>query len=447
MERQHVLVILIAALLVTLPFLRVTDTFYTSDANVYFHTSTLLMEEQSFSTDEKRKGWLALEQGYYPAMPIGYSLLAIPFAAPFLLDRPIGQGRVSLESGFAQMPPRVPGFWAAEEAQIDIHSKRSTAATVSFAARSSTPDGRNISVSRGGETVYTATVQEQWETLSIPLYLFKGSNPLTVRSSGCEPLTRLIPQADADSCASLMVRELAVGQHRTAAPSVASGAQLFWVGDQGHHHNVTNPNDRAVERRLMLEAWSYGPDDGTIHLQTPQKNRSFRIPQEGRRIVTPEIALPPGNSTLTFRPAEKNESCYRTAQGRCIRFGAAGMQFLEPVDRERFSLRGAWYLREQSGTRWSAGTAKMLVAEGVDRVSFRMRSFDGPRQVMVTVDGEHLRTLTPGTGWRQVTLNLPAGGPHHLTFTSGRPCGIPAVVAGSDDRRCLAWAVQDIRAR
>ncbi|MFB6295118.1 MAG: hypothetical protein ABEI97_05130, partial [Candidatus Nanohaloarchaea archaeon] len=379
MERRHLVIIFLLAVVVTLPFLRVTPKFYTSDANVYFHTSSLLLQDQSLSTDERRKGWIVLDDRYYPAMPIGYSIFAIPFSSLFLLDRGMDRGNVELGDGFQRGPPDTSGFWMSEEATIRIESDTAKNALLSFDTRSFPVGEKRLVVSQGADTVHRSNHSSEWENVLIPLKLFEGTNTVTLRSSSCDPVDRLLPLTGMDGCASFLIDNFWVGDHTVPGVSFQNASFPVWVSNGSTTLHVTNPLSMPQEQRLEFEAWGYGDSNTTLVMSAAGRNYSWRVPESGRKVVTPSLRLPPNATNITFRAADPDASCYRTSNGACLRFGIGRAEFVRPFHTSHVLYTGSWYAEDPSGHRWASGPAGMLVSEEARQVVLGLRAWAGGR--------------------------------------------------------------------
>ncbi|MFB6294165.1 MAG: hypothetical protein ABEI97_00235 [Candidatus Nanohaloarchaea archaeon] len=445
MERQHLVIIFLAAVIVTLPFLRVTPQFYTSDANVYFHTASLLLQEQSFSTDEVRKGWIDLGDRYYPAMPIGYSIFSLPFASLFLLDAPVQRGQIEPASGLHKGPPGMTGFWMSDEATLRIERDATNNVLLSFQTRSFPLGEKNLTILQGGKVIHTSTHGKNWDSVLVPFTAFEGQNTLTLRASGCENVTELLPSTGITGCTSFLLKNFWIGDHEVSGFSFDDVSYPVWVSADATTLTVENPSTVPGRQRLNFDVRGYSAGNATLAMEVRGHRYEWRIPTSGREIVTPAIRFPPNSSNLTFQTASPRSGCYEVSDGRCIYFAIDEIGFEQPLQEAGVMFTGEWYEKDPTDHRWAAGPAGMRVGEAARRVTFKARSFQTSRTLQIYRDGTPRRQVDLPTDWKTVSVDLPSSrSPHSLRFRFSGRCRTPAEVGSSKDRRCLGWAVRDV---
>ncbi len=445
MERQHLFIIFLAAVIVTLPFLRVTPQFYTSDANVYFHTASLLLEDQSFSTDEVRKGWIELGDRYYPAMPIGYSIFAIPFSSLFFLDDPVHTGKIELASGFQKGPPGMTGFWMSEEATLRIERDSTDNVLLSFQTRSFPVGEKNLTLSQGDHVLHTSTHGKNWDSVLVPFTAFEGRNTITLQASGCENATELLPSTGINSCTSFLIKNFWIGDHDVSGISFDDVSYPVWVAGNATTLTAENPSPVPGRQRLEFDVRGYSNGNASLVMDVGEYRYDWRVPDSGREIVTPAMRFPPNGSNITFHAASTGSGCYEVSDGRCIHFGIEEVDFEQPLQDDEVMFTGEWYEEDATDHQWAAGPAGMRTGEEVQSVAFKARSFQTPRTLQLYRDGQPLRQVNLPTEWKTISVDLPASqSPHSLNFEFTGRCRTPAELGSSNDRRCLAWAVSDI---
>ncbi|MFB6295117.1 MAG: hypothetical protein ABEI97_05125, partial [Candidatus Nanohaloarchaea archaeon] len=75
-----------------------------------------------------------------------------------------------------------------------------------------------------------------------------------------------------------------------------------------------------------------------------------------------------------------------------------------------------------------------------------LRAFPASRSIEIRHNGEPLRTVTATVDGNTVSIDLPeTRGPHALQFDFTGRCRTPAAVEDTEDRRCLAWAVNSVQ--
>ncbi len=81
------------------------------------------------------------------------------------------------------------------------------------------------------------------------------------------------------------------------------------------------------------------------------------------------------------------------------------------------------------------------------RLELELVSFHEPREVSVDVDGEPLTTLTVGTGWQPVSLELPAGEGRRRVVLTTAGCSVPMWLGLGADTRCLSFKLKGAELR
>ncbi len=460
-DRTRLLLLLaLVAVLVTLPFVRTTDTFYTSDANVYYHTAEQLVDEHRFAADEPHKGWIVLNGTYHPAMPVGYSLMAIPAGA---LTRSLAgeDDRIEIRDGISRAStglfPGEKAYWVAEDASLVADISRDTPDDVFslFLDVRSIGGDRELDVTLNNETVHTAVHDGEWTSIAIHGPVRDGRN--TVRFTtpdGCEELATVFPFTADDRCASFTIRNIYTLVRPPVDPDVRTeSGPILAGGDPVVAARIVNWNEYNISRRLGIDTWGYGnatrltvqvvngtPDPANLSEATVLEERTVTVPGEGRELVTRPLRLVPGNSTVIFRT---NGTCSRVIGGRCVALGTRPVETLSPraFRTGQVSYTGDWYLPETSGMRWMGDTASIVPRVAGSELVFEARSFHEPRNLTVSA-ADTTDTRTVGENWRTYRVPLDPGG---VTFTADPGCRIPATVFPADDRRCISIATRNVR--
>ena len=77
------------------------------------------------------------------------------------------------------------------------------------------------------------------------------------------------------------------------------------------------------------------------------------------------------------------------------------------------------------------------------RLRVEIQSFNQPRAIQVSVDGQETDRLMAGTEWREFNIDLPRDrGVHRVELTT-EECESPASLGSSDDRRCLSFQIRE----
>ncbi|MDY6765840.1 MAG: hypothetical protein SVW77_00575 [Candidatus Nanohaloarchaea archaeon] len=223
-DRRAVLLILLAVL-VTLPFVRTTggaDTFYTTDANVYYRTSQLLVSEAAVGTSERTLGWVLWNGTYYPAMPIGYSLLSI--VPGVLVDALSGDPAPRLRPGAGIAPVvhsrYVAGaYWIAADGSYHIDGGEGDTALQLAAQMKSLDGSRQVDIVANGRTVHTGVYADTWKEFSVSVPLRPGDNVIRfVSTGGCTPVAAVHPRTRDAGCYALVIRDINASLVDTATP-------------------------------------------------------------------------------------------------------------------------------------------------------------------------------------------------------------------------------------
>ncbi|MDY6761498.1 MAG: hypothetical protein SVY41_00445 [Candidatus Nanohaloarchaea archaeon] len=444
MERRHLFIIFLAAVIITLPFLRVTPQFYTSDANVYFHTSALLLEDQSFSTDVPRKGWIKLNESYHPAMPIGYSVFSLPVSSIFLLDPVTPHGYAQVESGFERSPSGNDWLLMRENGTIEVPGDASQTVLVSFKSQSAVRNANQMIIAQGNRIISVTNFSNTWETRHVPITIFEGENTLSLRSSRCEPVQRLLPLIELSGCGSFLLKDISVDDYNPGNPSVVNIPIPLRVSNNGSIITIENPNKDPVRARMAFNAWRQQNRPQPLTLHTGNRNYSWRIPSSGRRIVTPQLLLDPGRTNVTLSSGSPSDRCSEGKNNGCARFGVSKVSFHRPFVDDQAMFTGNWYPEDATGHRWASGSSGILITEDAEAISVELRTSAENREVDIYHNGEQIRSISLTPTWTTASLDLPSSEePHHLQFEFSGKCLTPKELNQSDDLRCLGMAVRD----
>lgn len=450
------LLLMLVAVLVTLPFVRTVDMFYTSDANVYYHAADMIGDEARFGTQQRQKGWILLNGTYYPAMPIGYSLLAYP-AGKLGEVASLPQQRIELGGSFQPTGGGIfpAAFWMRGNGTVTVQAEPGRAKnhlSLFMVVRSVVGEKRLVATA-GDRVVHNATHGEDWTKIAVHTPLEDGRNVIRFSTPGsCERVETVFRFTTDRRCATFAVRDVFAAFGPATEPDLRSDSDILLLRNGSTvGPRVVNWNAYGIDRRLAFRAWGYNRSaplvlrvyNGTVARPNGTANRTllaehrFDIPASGRDIITPRLPLPPGNATVVF---DTPVSCADYGD-RCLVAGVRKMELLrEETFRTRdLTFRGGWYRPETTGLRWMDGDAAIEVRRPAETMRVRVRSFDHARTLRITRDGTTMNE-TVGTAWR--TLRIPAGDGRIRFETDG--CDIPGTNPGSQDKRCLAVAFHDI---
>ncbi|MFB6207715.1 MAG: hypothetical protein ABEJ69_00015 [Candidatus Nanohaloarchaea archaeon] len=444
MDYRPAILIFMGAMLLTLPLLHTGHRFYTSDANVYYHTSQLVMENQSFSTPEMHKGWIELGGTYYPAMPVGYSLFAIPLSYPFTFDRSIGGSSAVLGPGFEPVGdtglPGSLGFTS--EAYLYLRYDSVQDVQISFSVRS--PSGNmTLNVSRRGEILKSVEAGEDWRRITISTAAVPGVNRLRF-SSSCENVNDIVPFSGSSSCVGPLLKRFWVSDSDLGTPYLDS--EEFFRVEGTEKATFINSNSFPTPTRFSFDAWGYGGWTN-LSVRTRYESYSVMVPESGRRVVTPPLLLPTGNATLNFSVDSSGDTCPES--GSCAEAGVSRLKALEKglFRSGNLLLQGKWYPPETGSRYWAFGDVEVLAPAGADSLSFSARGYPGGREVSVEVDGEPFTTLEIREKLGKYSIPLEGdGNVHRVKLEVAGDCVIPSKTTDSSDRRCLSAAFLDLKA-
>ncbi len=117
---------------------------------------------------------------------------------------------------------------------------------------------------------------------------------------------------------------------------------------------------------------------------------------------------------------------------------------IEATDAGPLQYLTALVLGEPGGT-WA--TRRAALDTEAERLELQVVSFHAPRELTVEVDGETMTTVTVGTGWQPLALDLAAGPGRRRVVLSTAGCGVPMWLGLGGDTRCLSFKLQGAEIR
>ncbi len=451
MDNKILLVVAISIVL-SLSFIRVTDTFYSTDSQNHFDAAMLILREGKFSTENFTDAWLKINNTYYPAQPIGLPLISLPVIAFFDFDTDTSlDDKLFVGDNFYQLEydEKGPFRWMADNGTFLIRSSDDEKVLNLFFVAKPFFKNRTLEIFHNGKNLFSRELQPEWTKLNVQVLLENGNNIILLKSKDkCDKVNKLLPPFADDRCITFAVRALWHEFKEISPVKIENASEIMLIGNKNGTVFLVNSNKFETPVHLGFLAWSYN-DKSKLRVEFDDAKFDYEVFDSGNDIILPFVNLQPGINRINFSSQSK---CVEIAAESCAAIGVAslGLFYSKDFRDENFFYDGNWFLEEGFAEkwRWMSINSSIVFSAAQDKdaiLVFGITSFSKPRNLIVAINGNFVTSRDVDL---PVSIEVPIhlkSGKNILTFYSPDGCETPKENVGQDDMRCLTFKIQEIK--
>jgi len=308
---KRILIIVSLGILFSLIFVRIDEYPYSIDCQNLHDAAIALLKEGSFKTKEFIPNSIKIGDYYYPAQPIGYSLISIPAILLFKLDKPFFQDILIFDEHWKileniwdikAMPTNANIFFLSDSKKILI---------LNFTIEPFYKP-RTLEIFLNGEKTYSKLIENK-ENISIALVTSPGRNTISFNSKDCDIISE-VTEREENFCASFFISPIKweikpfpktleiVFQKGWYNKESLRGITWRWMSANSTLY-IFNPG-KSTEKLLILKLYSYHTDRHLTVLFNQKLLNTYLIPAHKERKLEIKLNLLPGVNVIHFIPQE-----------------------------------------------------------------------------------------------------------------------------------------------
>ncbi|MBS3052781.1 MAG: hypothetical protein J4428_05420 [Candidatus Aenigmarchaeota archaeon] len=454
---NRVLLLFFLSTFLGLLFIRVNNYQYSIDAQNLYDTARVLIDDHTLASDEILENSIKIDDKYYPAQPIGYSIISIPSITFFRLEPYICCNVFLNKDWHIVEKTKREGIvsWMGENATLYVINPSNNAKKIklSFIAESYRVP-RPLIIHLNDGDIKTLIVGKPDE---VELYMSPkpGLNKIFIESlSGCDTPQEIENSTDT-RCLSISLRNLRLlsSDKQSFDPVVESlGSIIFengfyeidstgtiWANQSARITYLSDKDSQILMNFLII---------------SNNKSRNLKIKINDDNIVDLKIKntwRPPPPLILNLKKGvniidfissggcsiPKNDS-------RCISFGIQNLTYTPVSGYSSYEFSDGFYEQDSTGVVWANQSARITYLSSNDSfITFDsiIASYKVPKSVSVYANNKLISIIDAKTEWSQFPTQIIKidRGLNVIEFRSDTPCFIPV-----NDKRCVSIGFQNI---